>query len=61
MEHDADDRPDDCILATGSTYKVSDFAKLAFEEVGLNWQDVKLQKDILDLMKLIIYLETFKN
>ena len=36
MQHD---RPDDWVLATGSTYKVSDFAKLAFEEVGLNWQD----------------------
>ena len=32
-------KADDWVLATGSTYTVSDFAKLAFEEVGLNWED----------------------
>jgi GDPmannose 4,6-dehydratase len=31
--------PDDYILATGQTHSVREFLKLAFETVGLNWQD----------------------
>ena len=34
MQHN---QPDDWVLATGETYKVKDFAKLAFSEVGLDW------------------------
>ena len=34
-----DKNPDDWVLATGETYKVSDFLKVAFEIVGLNWED----------------------
>ncbi|MFH0943376.1 MAG: GDP-mannose 4,6-dehydratase [Candidatus Beckwithbacteria bacterium] len=33
------DKPDDFVIATGQTWSVKDFAKLAFEAVGLNWQD----------------------
>ena len=36
MQHDM---PDDWVLATGETHKVSEFAELAFKEVGLNWDD----------------------
>ena len=31
--------PDDWVLATGETHKVSEFAELAFKEAGLNWED----------------------
>ena len=31
--------PSDWVLATGETHKVSEFAKLAFDEVGLDWND----------------------
>ena len=31
--------PDDWVLATGETHTVKEFAKLAFNEVGLNWED----------------------
>ena len=31
--------PSDWVLATGETYSVKDFAKLAFEAVDLNWED----------------------
>ena len=34
-----DKNPDDWVLATGETYKVSDFLKVAFEIVGLNWEE----------------------
>lgn len=34
-----DDKPDDWVLATGSSHKVSEFAELAFKEVGLEWSD----------------------
>jgi GDPmannose 4,6-dehydratase len=33
------DKPDDYVIATGKTYSVKEFAKAAFEHVGLNWQD----------------------
>ncbi len=36
MQHDT---PDDWVLATGETHKVSEFAELAFKEAGLNWED----------------------
>jgi len=31
-------QPDDFVLATGKTYSVKDFCKLAFQEVNLNWK-----------------------
>ena len=31
--------PDDWVVATGESYTVKDFAKSAFEKVGLNWED----------------------
>ena len=31
--------PDDFVLATGSAYTIKDFLSLAFEHVGLNWED----------------------
>jgi len=31
--------PKDWVVATGETYKVKDFAKSAFDKVGLNWED----------------------
>lgn len=33
------DVPDDYVIATGETYSVREFAKRAFECVGLDWQD----------------------
>jgi len=33
------DHPDDYVVATGTSYTVRDFARLAFEHVGLNWED----------------------
>jgi len=36
MQHET---PDDWVLATGETHKVSEFAELAFTELGLNWED----------------------
>ena len=36
MQHDV---PSDWVLATGETYSVKDFAKLAFEAVNLNWEE----------------------
>ena len=35
MQHDT---PDDWVLATGETHTVKEFAKLAFDEVGLDWE-----------------------
>ena len=32
-------KPDDWILATGESYSIKDFLKLAFEYVNLNWED----------------------
>ncbi len=34
--------PDDWVLATGETHTVKEFAELAFNEVGLNYQDYVL-------------------
>ena len=36
MQHE---EPSDWVIATGQTQTVQDFAKLAFEEVNLNWED----------------------
>jgi GDPmannose 4,6-dehydratase len=33
------DKPDDYVIATGVSYSVKEFAKLAFGVVGLNWED----------------------
>ena len=33
------DEPDDYVLATGQDYTVTDFLTIAFEHVGLNWED----------------------
>jgi len=32
------DKPETYVIATGESHKVQDFAKLAFDEVGLNWK-----------------------
>ncbi|MCI0396133.1 MAG: GDP-mannose 4,6-dehydratase [Chloroflexi bacterium] len=37
------DSPDDYVLATGRTHTVQRFVELAFEAVGLNWQDYVVQ------------------
>jgi len=33
------DKPDDYVIATGETHSVKEFVKLAFDYVGLKWQD----------------------
>lgn len=33
------DEPDDYVLATGQGYTVREFVRIAFERVGLNWED----------------------
>lgn len=33
------DRPEDFVIATGTSYTVQDFLRIAFEHVGLDWQD----------------------
>ncbi len=33
------DTPDDYVVATGAKHSVRDFARIAFEHVGLNWED----------------------
>jgi GDPmannose 4,6-dehydratase len=33
------DQPDDYVIATGHTHSVREFAKLAFDAVGLNYED----------------------
>jgi GDPmannose 4,6-dehydratase len=33
------DEPDDYVLATGQGHTVREFVRIAFERVGLNWQD----------------------
>ena len=35
MQHN---KPDDYVLATGKSYSVKDFCKLAFQEVNLDWK-----------------------
>jgi GDPmannose 4,6-dehydratase len=36
LDHDT---PDDYVIATGEKHSVREFAKIAFEHVGLNWED----------------------
>jgi GDPmannose 4,6-dehydratase len=33
------DSPDDFVIGTGTDFSVRDFAKIAFDHAGLNWQD----------------------
>jgi GDPmannose 4,6-dehydratase len=33
------DEPDDYVIATGESHSVKEFAELAFDAVGLNWED----------------------
>ena len=41
--------PDDFIVASGKVYKIRQFARLAFESVGLDWQRYVVDDDtILD-------------
>ena len=42
MQHN---EPKDWVLATGETHTVKEFAKTAFEEVGLDWQDYVTTSD----------------
>ena len=42
MQHDS---PTDWVVATGQTQSVKDFAKLAFENVDLNWEDYVVTSD----------------
>ena len=37
------DRPEDFVLSTGQTHSVREFAELAFNQVGLNYQDFVVQ------------------
>ncbi len=39
------DTPDDWVLATGETHSVKEFAKEAFNHVGLNWKDYVLTSE----------------
>lgn len=41
------DKPDDYVIATGSTHSVKEFVELAFRYAGLNWRDyVVIDKDL---------------
>ena len=42
MHHE---HPDDWVLATGETHTVKEFAKKAFNHVGLNWEDYVLTSE----------------
>jgi GDPmannose 4,6-dehydratase len=37
------ENPEDYVIATGRTHRVRDFCKLAFDTVGLNWEDHVVQ------------------
>jgi len=42
------DQPDDYVVATGQQHSVREFAELAFDHVGLNWEDyVVVDPDLL--------------
>jgi len=42
------DKPDDFVIGTGSKYSVKDFAKKAFEHVGLNYKDyIEVDKNLI--------------
>ena len=32
-------KPDDYVIGTGQTHQIKDCARIAFERVGLNWED----------------------
>jgi len=40
LQHDS---AEDFVIATGRTHRVRDFCKLAFDAVGLNWEDYVIQ------------------
>ena len=42
MEYDS---AEDWVLATGETHTVEEFVEIAFNEVGLNWQDYVLTSE----------------
>jgi GDPmannose 4,6-dehydratase len=37
------DRPEDYVIATGQTHSVKEFLEIAFDHVGLHWQDYVVQ------------------
>ena len=39
------DQPDDFVIATGETHTVKELVEIAFQHVGLNWQDHVLQDE----------------
>ena len=39
------ERPDDYVIATGRTYTIRHFCEVAFEHVGLNWQEYVVQDE----------------
>ncbi len=43
------DAPDDFVVATGQLHTVGEFARIAFEEVGLCWQDYVRVRDVVGL------------
>ena len=51
------DKPDDWVLATGETHSVKEFAKKAFDLVGLDWNDfvITSDKNIRVQMKYTIF------
>ena len=42
LQHDT---PSDWVVATGETHTVQEFAKIAFDKVGLNWEDYVTTSD----------------
>ena len=42
------EKPEDFVIGTGKTWSVENFAKIAFEAVGLNWRDyVEIDKSLI--------------
>jgi GDPmannose 4,6-dehydratase len=41
--------PDDFVVATGQPHTVADFARIAFDEVGLSWRDYVHTSDTVPL------------
>lgn len=41
------DKPEDYVIATGTTITLEDFVKAAFEQAGLNWRDHVIQDPML--------------
>lgn len=39
------DKPDDFVVGTGETHSVKEFAQLAFDHVGLNWEQYVVQDE----------------